>query len=262
MAKNNKSNSQTPRTIKQLRSWYEARNLPSPYITRFFIGEDVQEPKAFGIYRDNSGNYVVYKNKADGTRAIRYRGRDEARAINEIYLKLKQEIANRKFSSKYDEVTDSQVQVVTDGFKLLLGVFLLILALLISVRGCIRLVTYKGSRGYYKTKDALYYRYNTSNWYIYDALLDTWEYLEYNSLPVDVRTNSDEYYQGEDWSQEIGAPNFEDTEYYESLAESEHDSNSYYSDDDSDYDWSGDSDYNWDSGDSWDSGDTNWDTDW
>ena len=47
-------------------------------------------------YKDNSGNFVVYKNKANGQRAIRYKGNDESYAVNEIYLKLKETILNQK----------------------------------------------------------------------------------------------------------------------------------------------------------------------
>lgn len=56
---------------------------------RFYIGEDFKEPKAFGVFKDTDGNFVVYKNKADGSRAIRYRGPDETHAVNEIYQKMR-----------------------------------------------------------------------------------------------------------------------------------------------------------------------------
>lgn len=46
---------------------------------------DFRQPKAFGIYKDSDGNFVVYKNKGDGTRAEHYRGKGEAYAVNEIY---------------------------------------------------------------------------------------------------------------------------------------------------------------------------------
>lgn len=85
----------TPKTIEELKAWYEARHLPPPEVTRFFIGVDYKEPRAFGIYKDGN-ECVVYKNKDDGTRAVRYRGEDEAYAVNEIYLKLKSEILNQK----------------------------------------------------------------------------------------------------------------------------------------------------------------------
>ena len=86
---------QTPKTIDELKAWYEARHLPPYETTRFFPDIDYREPKAFGIYRDGL-EYVVYKNKADGSRVERYRGKDEAYAVNELYLRLKEEILNQK----------------------------------------------------------------------------------------------------------------------------------------------------------------------
>ena len=58
---------------------------------RFFIGINYKKPKAFGIYQDGD-QFIVYKNKANGERAIRYQGTDETYAVNELYLKLKSEI--------------------------------------------------------------------------------------------------------------------------------------------------------------------------
>jgi len=85
----------TPQTMDDLYAWYAAHNLPPYETTRFFLGIDYKKPKAFGIYKDGE-NFIVYKNKADGTRAVRYKGTDEAYAVNEIYLKLKSEILNQK----------------------------------------------------------------------------------------------------------------------------------------------------------------------
>ncbi len=85
----------TPKTIEELKAWYTARNLPPYETTRFFIGINYTKPRAFGIYEEN-GEFIVYKNKATGERAIRYRGIDEAYAVNELFLKLKSEILNQK----------------------------------------------------------------------------------------------------------------------------------------------------------------------
>lgn len=85
----------TPKTIEELKEWYVARNLPPYETTRFFIGEDYKGAKAFGIFRDGD-EFTVYKNKADGSRAVRYKGKDEAYAVNELYLRLKEEILNQK----------------------------------------------------------------------------------------------------------------------------------------------------------------------
>jgi len=91
----NRAASNTPRTIAELEQWYKDRNLPPYEKTRFFIGINCKEPKAFGIYQEGE-TFTVYKNKADGTRAIRYKGTDEDYAVNELYLKLKSEILNQK----------------------------------------------------------------------------------------------------------------------------------------------------------------------
>ena len=93
----NRTANDAPKTIEQLKQWYIDRNLPDEMITRFFIGTNYSFPKAFGIYKDyNTGNFVVYKNKANGQRAIRYEGKDEEYAVTELYLRLKAEIVNQK----------------------------------------------------------------------------------------------------------------------------------------------------------------------
>ena len=91
-----------PKTVDELKAYCEARNLPTEKM-RFFIGEDYREPKAFGIYEDADGAFVVYKNKADGTRAVRYSGPDEAYAVRELFLKMQQEIGNQKQKSARTE---------------------------------------------------------------------------------------------------------------------------------------------------------------
>lgn len=98
----------TPKTIEELKNWYTAHGMADENITRIFIGKNITEAKAFGIYRDGE-NFIVYKNKADGTRAIRYQGTDEAYAVNELYLKIKERILqqktntiDRKYGTSYD----------------------------------------------------------------------------------------------------------------------------------------------------------------
>lgn len=86
-----------PKTIEELKQWYVEHHLPPEETTRFFIGKDYKGKRAFGIYQDPvTGNFVVYKNKDDGSRAIRYEGTDEDYAVNELYIKLKDEIAKRQ----------------------------------------------------------------------------------------------------------------------------------------------------------------------
>ena len=73
-----------PGSIEELKLWYEYQNLPPQSVTRFFIGENYTQPKAFGIYQEGE-NFIVYKNKADGSRAIRYNGKNESYAVNELF---------------------------------------------------------------------------------------------------------------------------------------------------------------------------------
>lgn len=92
-------------SIEELKQKCAEKNMPLEKM-RFFIGENRKEPKCFGVYLDEStGNWVVYKNKADGTRAVRYEGPDEARAAKEIWNKIGDEVKHRKdmHASPYDE---------------------------------------------------------------------------------------------------------------------------------------------------------------
>jgi len=84
-----------PTTIEGLKEWAVENDIPLSQL-RFFIGYDMREPRAYGIYKDENGNFVVYKNKANGKRAVRYKGTDEAYAVNEIYQKIRTEIADEK----------------------------------------------------------------------------------------------------------------------------------------------------------------------
>ena len=68
-----------PKTIDELKEYCAERGMPLLRM-RFFIGEDYREA--------NGRDVIVYKNKADGSRSIRYRGPDEAYAVRALYEKL------------------------------------------------------------------------------------------------------------------------------------------------------------------------------
>ncbi len=93
-----------PRTIYELKQFGRKLGISFARL-HFHIGENYKGRCAFGIYKDErTGYYVVYKNKDNGKRAIRYNGPDEAYAVNEIYQKLKERIALYRNNPNHDPV--------------------------------------------------------------------------------------------------------------------------------------------------------------
>ena len=217
-----------PKTIEELKEFCRAYDLPLERM-RFFIGEDYKEPKAFGIFRNEDGKFVVYKNKADGTRAVRYQGPDEAYAVNELYQKMKSEVELRQAKqasaqSPAKKATPAQKAI---GIAIALILIAAISWLLIKLDG--------PSRGYYYYDDDYYY-YQDSDWYAYGP--DGW-YLD-DAVDDALSENPDTYWSGSGYRDDYGVEDFEDSGYY-------HDSSS---------------DSSSDVFDSWDSSDTDWDSDW
>lgn len=234
----------TPHTIEELKQWYKDHHLPPQSITRFFIGVNTTEPKAFGIYQDGD-RFIVYKNKADGSRAVRYDGGDEAYAVNEIYLKLKEQIAEQKANSKKGKNPKRTNKKVSSTDVLRYSVFGVIgLSILIAFGSLMIGPSY----GYYRYQDEQYY-YLDDDWYIYDTDTSEWNYTE---VDKELEKNSDDYFQSHSYQSEYGISDFSETSYYETWEEGQ----------ESDDDWDDDWDSDWDSGDSWDSDSGDWDSDW
>lgn len=223
-----------PRTIGELQQWYDDHNLPPKEVTRFFIGENYKQPRAFGIYQEGE-RFIVYKNKDDGSRAIRYDGSDEAYAVNELYMKLKERIAEEKAkNSGHGSGSQNKKKNNSEG-KAIVGLILFILV------GAIITGILEKDRGYYVYNGNTYY--NLSNdWYIYDDYNDYWYTTDVDD---ELNENYKDYYQSESYSDSYGTSDFEDTSYYEEWSSS---------------DW--DSDSSWSSSDSWDSGGGDWGSDW
>ena len=188
----------TPTTIAELKQWYKEHNLPIQDITRFFIGVDYKEPKAFGIYQDKStGNFIVYKNKSDGTRNIRYEGKDEAYAVNEIYIKLKEEIIKQKRNNlNKNTVVRNYVENVNYNNKRpykhnlsgCLIPFIIFIFILIFVAMIVS--SFTPNRGYYYYGNSYYY-YQNGTWYEYDDY-DGWYR---SSAPDGLKDNYSDYYE-------------------------------------------------------------------
>ena len=138
------------------------------------------------------GNFIVYKNKADGTRAVRYRGTDEAYAVNEIYQKLKAELqevrehtnpaAQRKMPQRSPQNPYNRMGAYKNygsgsrpRRRIGCGLWILIiflgvpiaLALISSILQALGLYTPPPSNGYY-SYGGQEYRYEDDSWYAYD----------------------------------------------------------------------------------------------
>ena len=237
-----------PKTIAELQEYCAERGMPLLKM-RFFVGEDYKEPKAFGIYQDGE-DFVVYKNKANGERAVRYRGPDEAHAVDELFTKLLEECHNRGIypdgkpterslsGGNNSSGNNSSGNKGTGNKRIvfaIVGLWIVLATILTMISGTE--VTYKsGSGGYYKYHDTYYYRYE-SDWYSYNDYTQDW--IETGSFPEDDYAD---YYVGSDYDSDWGVEDFKSSDYYRETVENNSSSS-------------------WDY-DSWDSNDTDWDSDW
>ena len=235
-----------PKTIAELQEYCAERGMPLLKM-RFFIGEDFKEPKAFGIYQDGN-DFVVYKNKSNGQRAVRYRGPDEEHAVDEIFTKLLEECHNRGI---YPDGKPARGETTRNGgstrsrgsgagggrsggsnalwIALVCFLGLMALAMIHDFR------LHKND-AYYQYNNQYYYHYG-SDWYTSDSGYDDW--YEVYDFPVE---DYEDYYVGEDFDSDWGVSDFKSSDTYEELREDNSSSSSDY--------------------DSWDSSDTDWDSDW
>ena len=254
-----RSGNQVPKTIEELKAFAAEQGIPLEKM-RFFIGIDYKEPRAFGIYKEANGNCVVYKNKGNGERAIRYQGTDEAYAVNEIYQKMKAELLERKqadiinaqrrtTSSSSSKKSSRSSRGLRRGIITLIivaGIFAIamILAAIDDAR--------TPNRGYYDYNgDAFYYA--AGAWYTAD---DDGVWERTYDVPDTLEENYKDYFEAKDYS-DLDADYADNVEEYQTEA--------YSYDNDNDDSWN---DSNWDDNDwdydydSYDSYDSDWDSDW
>ena len=278
-----------PQTMEELQDFCSKHDLPLEQM-RFFIGVDYKKPKAFGIYQDGDGNFVVYKNKANGSRAIRYKGTDEAYAVHELYLKMQSEVQKQKkristaggaseaeqarraaySSNPYNRDRSPKRPSGIWGSlpdwmkKILLGAVFLVL-IFGPILAFDAMVPDKG----YYCYEGSYYYYDYHDWYRFDREQLDWIQADMADTLLDRHYNryliKNNNSAGDQYSEPI------DSEYYDAFSASQSvweedvssdrvdSSGSDSSWDDSDWD---DSDWDWDSGNDWDSSYTDWDSDW
>ena len=209
-------------SVAELIQRCQERGMPLERM-RFFINEDRREPRCFGIYQDpRSGYWVVYKNKDNGSRAVRYNGPDEGYAANELWQKINSEIELRRAKAGPPAKKNPWPD------RILIGLLVLILGFMIYKE-----VT-KPKQGYYHLNDHYYYALDT-DWYYYTGSF--WS-------PYSAPSGSD-WYEDAEYStyapDEFEGSAFENSSYYsESSSSSDSDSSVFDSWDSSDTDWSSD----------------------
>ncbi len=207
-----------PITIEELKQWYTDKGLPPYETTRFFIGENYKKPRAFGIYQDEkTKEFIVYKNKDNGERAVRYHGSDEAYAVNELYQRLKQEIIQQKRSNlKGTNKLDKVSKKTNFGFRLGLILALAFPAVLILIGFISFIVQDLPKDGYYLYGKTLYYHYDhlqpdeCSDWFFYDSSDGWMGPVQADSVPVLLKKNKDAkaYYLSEIMPSQRTEPSF------------------------------------------------------
>ncbi len=229
-----------PKTIEELKEYCAERGMPLLKM-RFFIGEDYRRPKAFGIYRDG-GDFIVYKNKANGQRAIRYQGPNEAIAVNELFLKLLDECHNRGIypDGRIPGEASSGTRRGRRNYPAILPaiICMVVMALLTYAMAAYSLHQHRDD-GYYGTGDGTVYYHYGSNWYYTEDTSSAGYWYETDEFPA---ADYEAYSLGEDWDSDWGISDFKSSSTWDELQESHTSSSSDY--------------------DSWDSGDTDWDSDW
>ena len=257
-----RSGNQVPKTIEELQAFAAANNIPLEKM-RFFVGVDYKEPRAFGIYKESNGNCVVYKNKADGTRAIRYQGADEAYAVNELYQKLKAEVLDRKqadlnkgTANTYSSPRPAQRRKKKLGCSTIIAYAIAIFIFLVFGIAFVSMIIDDAKtpkKGYYDSKGTPYY-YTGGGWYTPD---DDGEWVRDYDAPDRLEENYNDYFEAKDYSS-LDSDYAGDIEEYPTEAYSSGDYDSGDSWDDNSWD-DDDWDYDYDSYDSYDS---DWDSDW
>lgn len=271
----------TPHTIQELIDFCNKCSIPYKQM-RFFLGENYAGPKAFGIYEEN-GEYIVYKNKSDGSRVIRYKGNDEAYAVAQIYEKMKDEVNLRKTASSksagqrkqghewkrrherkqgHGFRMKKQRRKQKGLFRLLMGTMVSIAVFQMLMMALVQIaIRYPGSstpKGY-RYYEGDYFWQEGDDWYIYEPYLNDWEPYDTGSDDVDDY----DYISYSSFYDEYGDNGYGkyDYDYYygDHGSDSSYDSSSWDNDWDDDWDSGSSWDYDWDS---WDYDDTDWDSDW
>lgn len=219
---------QMPKTLRELELLLEENRL-SPNDIRLHIREDYPGPLCCGIFQDAEGNFVVYKNRIDGSRVVRYQGPDEAYAVSELLQKALDRVEVRRalhvplpheqdslsvqkdtpFKKSLKKRRSSQPKRTTIKWNYLglLSPLLVILVVWVFMH-------WDSTKSGYYCYQSSYYYYQDSDWFVYQG--DAW----YPVVPV-FASDCSQYFRSETFSDSYGVSDFATSGYYNGPAVTE-----------------------------------------
>lgn len=219
---------QMPKTLRELELLLEENRL-SPNDIRLHIREDYPGPLCCGIFQDAEGNFVVYKNRIDGSRVVRYQGPDEAYAVSELLQKALERVEVRRalhvplpheqdslsvqkdtpFKKSLKKRRSSQPKRTTIKWNYLGLLSPLLVILVVWV-----FMNWDSTKSGYYCYQSSYYYYQDSDWFVYQG--DTW----YPVVPV-FASDCSRYFRSETFSDSYGVSDFATSGYYNGPAVTE-----------------------------------------
>lgn len=182
----------TPRTVEELMALCASHDVP-PVSQRFFIGADEKDTPGYGLFLDEFGDYVFYHNHSSGDRAIRYKGRDEGYAVEEMYRRMKaahlfyRPVARQENSSRsvHHHTHSSQSrhrrqQIRRRRWAIAIAAVVVLCCVAAVV---LRWRALQPKDGYYHYQGRYYYLQHRQ-WYAYDSVMDKWGETEANPTIV------------------------------------------------------------------------------
>ena len=133
-----------PDTVEALQNFCDKRKIHLHKL-HFHLMEDYKQPKAYGLYQNEGGQYIVYKNHASGEREISYSGDSEREAVQHLYgslcraLRGKERHDSHKSSQKsFEKIKKKERQRVAMKFITYMFIAILIFVVLLMLYAATR----------------------------------------------------------------------------------------------------------------------------
>ena len=181
---------QTPRTVAELLALCDSFET-DPAAHRFYIGKDEKDATGYGLFVDEFGDYVFYHNHRSHQRSIRYKGRDEAYAVGELYSRMKeahlfyrpvarQEESGKRHHHSHSGQSSRQRKRIRRR-RWAVAIAAVVACLVAAV--VLRWQALQPKDGYYHYQDRYYYL-QQRQWYAYDSVMETWSKTQPNETVV------------------------------------------------------------------------------